>query len=383
MENLQDNQKWVVNLDWLAFSYQVDPTAEEIENNKFEWQVPAGFQIVECEKGTNVFKSRFYVCDMDGRKKITVLCNPNSRIIDPRNCLIQFENETLYTREWLSLFDVVKQMHRGTVGNFSRVDLCCDFDKGGENYADYFQTNNWRVKGYKEGSCFYDVVRSRTSYNYFQKEIKQINWGSKSSAFKWKLYNKTREILDLRAETKNDLYKEYIVNSWRENNLNLINNNIWRLECSIVDCGKFVFENYRGDNIFTVESFHNYEPYNFIYSLLLKDKFKVVINGTDERQTLIQIPEKVGEIKRPKGVGDLVSSEILATLNRLMQMLADNMNNYHIRTKYKLFDIIREMVDTYHLEPYLIACYDTDLDGLEIIINNGYKIKIDYEKLWN
>lgn len=381
--NTDKTINFAVNIDWLAFSYKVFPTRKEIENNSFEWHCPKGYQLVDTGKGTNVFKNRFYVLDLDGRKKITILCNPNSRIIDPAICCVQFENESLYTREWLYLLDLVRQLHEGAIGNFTRVDLCLDFDKNGQEYLQNFLKDIWRVKGYQEGSCFYDTVRSKTNYNFFQKDIKQINWGSKTSAFKWKLYNKTKEINTLRAEVNNNFYKQYIIDTWKENGLKIINNDIYRLECSITDCHKYAFENYRGDNLLTVENFHKYEPYYFVYSLLLDKKFKVVENGTNNKISLFDLRESNGEIKRLTGVGDRVTSEILSTFNKIMGMLETNSQNQNIRLKFQLYEIIKDLCIAYNLFHYLQVCYNYTLESLKETLDNNYKVTINYGKLWD
>lgn len=214
-----DKQKISVNCDWFSFSAKSNCHYEEIE-----LQCPIGFNI-EILKGTKQYRQRFIVTDNVGIKMMTILMFPIIKFIDEDLMLVEIGNQYLYNDALKLCWVVLQAIVPCTYNNPSRVDICCDINPTyrqrkiirGLFRKNYYvaQKNDWSQWGQKEDGH-------------------QLTWGSKKSQFKWKLYNKSKELKV--TEEIREYDKPYIVDEWKKCGMDIYN--VWRLEISMTDVSK-------------------------------------------------------------------------------------------------------------------------------------------------
>ncbi len=334
-------------LDWLSFDYIAEMTEREREGNYLSIRQPEGTQLVKLPYGTNVFNSRYFVLDEHGVKKLTILCDPISKIIKKNLMLIQIENACFYDDTAEYWVNKCKELHKGEFGNISRVDICCDFDYHGETFAKILDTTKVRVKRYAEGSSFYYYERDKENPDQIQKRIKQISWGSKTSSFKWKLYNKTKEIHE---ESK----KIYIEDCWRRAQMNVYQD-IWRLEVSITKLSQISLRDKQGLDLLSIYNLVHYKNAWAVFHYLFNNKFIMFKNGTTKtflyrffggREDLYserQLPTEVVKY----------STELLINLKRLVEICVQMEVLHNYGTKYRALDLLANIINTADLDWYL------------------------------
>lgn len=226
------NSKLVVNRDWLQFSGQLVLGKKESVTEP-EMCCPEGCKM-ELLTGTTIYKYRATVHNNKGVKLITVLWSPKARWLNRR--LVQFEisNNVLYSNELREVLMLTYEIHNYTFLCISRVDLCCDFEltKARRDIVTRLYNGKYYVASKNEG-C-----------NWWSKDIDepyphQLAYGSKKSDFKWKLYNKSKE---LKVGTRHP-EKQYIWEEWDAAGMNITN--VWRLEVSITKGSGFRVNNRR------------------------------------------------------------------------------------------------------------------------------------------
>lgn len=218
----------IVSCDWYGLSVRFE-TLPFISPSL----VPEGYDIKQLD-GTNVWNSRYYILNQYGNKVATVLCDPKSHILNHLCGLIEVENEWLYHGIGAEgVCDLVSSMWPFEVMGFSRVDLCCDFCPSSAEFKliNQLSTGAAYVQGKRSGSQFWSTnTNAKLAPQYLNKRIPHcISWGHKTSNIRWKLYYKTKELLDMGGGNYFD--KPYIVDMWRCAGMDI--SNVWRLEVSI------------------------------------------------------------------------------------------------------------------------------------------------------
>lgn len=224
---------YVLNCDWMQFSIVLCESAEEKDAHSFKFEQPTGYRIFEVT-GTNIYRRRLLVYREDGRKVLTILACPYSRII-PYDCaLVEIANEWLYT-DWHQLFELLGQIHQYTILCQSRLDICADFECSSEQYEIIKQlsTNDIYVAGKRDGSAFYSYTQEVTG---IERVPRCLSWGSKHSNIKWKLYNKSAEVFEYTKDGRM-CHKPWIVQQWHMAGYD--DTKVWRLEVSICPAAKF------------------------------------------------------------------------------------------------------------------------------------------------
>ena len=216
-------QELLLSIDWLGLTLRTTSTPLPI----------AGHQWREYS-ATNVWAKRRVLWSDEGDRVCTLLSEPRSSTIKSNMALLEIDNEWLYhgtgTEEILSklatsfFFEVV---------GISRLDLAVDFCPT-EEQAEIMRSlssGDAYVQGKQNGSTFWSVnTNEKLHPMWLGKPIShQLSWGHKTSSIRWKLYYKTKELLDAGGGQFMD--KPYIVDQWRARDMDI--SNVWRLEVSM------------------------------------------------------------------------------------------------------------------------------------------------------
>lgn len=211
-----------LNIDWLQLNCRLSRENGIVHGSKHFDVAPAGYNSTQWGLIQNVVQRQTNI------PVAVIVSQPRSNEIDKNIILIKFENSFLYQSglnyqvsrciEELQLF----------VKNISRIDISFDlqyFYNGlhPQDLIKRFLNNSYLKKG--KGK-FKVVGNHNTNISH-----EYIRWGSRNSLCSYYLYNKTKELV----EVKN---KPYITEDWERNQL-LNDNDVWRLEFSIKNGGGF------------------------------------------------------------------------------------------------------------------------------------------------
>lgn len=224
-------------VDWVGLSLRLYSEVRDIPNHV--WREYSA---------TNVWACRRILYNEYGDKVVTLLSKPRSSVIDSRAALLEIENEWLYhgggARVIIDMLSAVMQFE---ILGFSRLDLAADFcpDAKQSNIIRGLADGRYYVSGKRNGSGFW----STNNCDWLAPQWNGVriphcqSWGHKTSAIKWKLYYKTKELAD--AGGGRFLDKPYIVDQWRMAGFDI--RNVWRLEVSLKHGNAFLFDGMRID----------------------------------------------------------------------------------------------------------------------------------------
>lgn len=214
------NTKELINLDWLSVNYLVENsplTGGEYRTISLKY-IPEKYT-------TRQFRFVYYVYDNYTDEEIaTIVCCPLSKILDPRLHQVKLSNWLLYTDMAKGYLHRIKEDLFAKFLSISRIDICCDmvgFDF--KEFIDKYHNEELREKAPKQVSEYY---KKYTIDGIQQSVYTGISWGSKSSDWTAKIYDKIREI-------ENESGKIYILDYFKENGINTDCEKVWRYEFSI------------------------------------------------------------------------------------------------------------------------------------------------------
>lgn len=357
----------IVNLDWLSLSF--------IATNRRDYEVSDlclnevdGYVIERCS-GTNVFKNRFLIYDESGIKKMTVLADPKSKLMNRDLCLVEFSNHTLYNGEFVRLYNAMYEFHDGFFHGLSRVDVCCDFQyyyneyeevTEAKNLSDFLLLNLYYIQGKKDGAAFYNYEKQ---HDLITTVCKQLSWGSKSSAFKWKLYNKSKEIHD-------ESHKYYIEQVWNQSGFDL-EKDTWRLECSITNANKYEIKNVAGVNLLVFDNLYKRDCLFKIFKFLVTKRFVCRRNEGQKNSSRNQIVDLFSfgfpdcEIKIKDDFSHVLPDTAMRFIRQSVKDLQDLQFCRRGLVVELLIKTVQEVLDTYNL-------YDWFLSEFGISFNDFY-----------
>lgn len=224
-------QPLLLNTDWLGLSVLFD--------NNTDWhRPPLGHHWVDLD-GSNVWRKRKILFNEYAEKVCTVMYEPKSSIIDSRAGLIEIANEWLYHGVGvLKVLDMINDCKLYTINGISRLDLAVDFNPTEEQW-DIIQrlaAGTAYVGGKRSGSGFWSIVNNGLLADRYQgQKIPHCqSWGHKTTSVKWKLYYKSKELLD--ALGGKMWAKPYILDCWRDAGID--RRDVWRIEVSLKGCNQ-------------------------------------------------------------------------------------------------------------------------------------------------
>lgn len=348
-----------VNLDWLAFSVTLLPSAEENVSHTFTLVPPNGYR-VDLLPGNNIYRQRAIIRTDKGQRMLTLLYQPYSKILNPFLCLVEVDNMSLYDGNWRTSFDLVSQLHDCTCNNLSRVDFCCDFNPTDEQ--------NVIMEGIVNSSVYLKRYKRRTIFSTVEKEdivyhdAYCINWGNNTSAIKWKLYNKVFELLGSNSKT-GTVSKPYIFDVWRQDGIDC-ESPIWRLEVSVSYAAAYLDKS--KDAPITLEQLLDKSIASY-FSSLYQSRFILRKNEghkksqNDTQVNLLNLPYSEMDIKKK----EYSKREEDYSLVEPLRALIRQMEKPEVRYNRQMLTIIQQ------------AIYDTIIEGqLERYFVQTYRMQI-------
>lgn len=244
--------KSVINIDWLQLNCRSDD---------YDYFTSGEFEL----RATDIRTRNFLIIDeffVDKRKTATIARKPSSSALDANIILIKFDNWLLYQK---NLKEIIKQflnILKLIPVNITRFDIALDFQRFNKNMLPgqlikRFMSNKYLKIGKGKGSLHFNH-----NYHFISEYIR---FGSNQSNICYYLYNKTKELNDVKK-------KPYIEDCWKENNFNM-KKDTWRLEFSIKTGNVDIFNTYTGE----VDEIKNRETKELNLDLILNfDFFKSI-----------------------------------------------------------------------------------------------------------
>lgn len=218
-----DEQKILCFIDWLGVTVRITDDPRPIPG--FVWKEYSA---------TNVWAKRRVLWTEEGDRVCTLLSSPRSSTINAHAGLLEIENEWLYHGGGPDaiMATLLKSVFFEVLG-ISRLDLAMDFVPTAvqSDIIMGLSEGRYYIGGKRNGSGFWSTNTSEHLHaDWRNKKIPHSqSWGHKTSAIKWKLYYKTKELWE--AGGWKFAHKPYIIDQWRLNGMQ--ENNVWRLEVSL------------------------------------------------------------------------------------------------------------------------------------------------------
>lgn len=341
------NQSLCLNRDWLSFSGQLVLAKGETPADAVI-ECPPGYTIELCA-GTNVFNNRAYLINAYGVKVLTFQWYPKSRAMNRLLINFQVSNPVLYSWDLKSLLDVTYEIHNYTFLCITRLDICCDFE--------FSRRCRSIINGLYRGRLY--VANKREGNLWWNKDAEEpfphdLNFGSARSDFRWKIYDKSREL----RIGKRDARKPYIWDEWYCADFNITN--VWRVEVSMTKGSSL---KYHGRTIDLQDVLSD----AFIcqmFSGLLESRFVIrrrqhhSRKSNDEVVDLLHFPIEGFKLDYPK----LMNADREASISTQIGKLADLLQSSQIQAAPLIFSQIAASltmtVAKYRLQSYFLRTYD-------------------------
>lgn len=199
----------LLSIDWLTVNY-----CGAFENNPV-------FEFRKLPYGTRQF-AEIYEVYYYGEECGSLVRGCNLPSIPSDFMQFKLSNWTLYCDYWQMILRDVVQIFGWRYHSISRLDVCLDFHRfrNGLDPHDFIRRFLGGKYSLVSKSKFHVIgsADGRNSYEY-------LGVGSKSSAVKLYLYNKTKELAE-------ETYKKWIVDSWKLAGIDP-DKDVWRLEVSL------------------------------------------------------------------------------------------------------------------------------------------------------
>ena len=212
-----------IAIDWLQLQVLVP--------NKFE-TVTTKYKIVREGYQTRHYKSVYTISDKRTGEEIAVLAaEPHSGILKQDGGLLKISNKYLYQVNLRAFIEGFLREIKCAFVSITRLDIAVDllrFDTGmppGDFVAAVVSNKFIKTKqtDFKTAGRMANVIK----FDY-------IKFGSETSAVSYYLYNKSREMQDVKL-------KPWIVDNWRANGYDTTDD-VWRLEFSLKNNQKGFFD---------------------------------------------------------------------------------------------------------------------------------------------
>ena len=232
-------QPVIANVDWLALTVRFEDVVD--------WEriaAPKSHRL-RVLGGTAVWGKRILLVNETADKVATILAEPrNARMFAANTGLIEIANEWLYHGAgWERILWLLQNVVPFEIIGISRLDLCADFTPNvmQQDIIMGLYQSRFYVQGKRNGVNFWSTTAEVSKYADDQQRRRALasylapwtinkriphsqSWGHKTSEVKWKIYYKTRELVEVDD-------KPYIRDQWEAEGLDV--KDVWRLEVSM------------------------------------------------------------------------------------------------------------------------------------------------------
>lgn len=188
---------------------------------------------------TRVFKRVIEITDLELNEVIaTITDQPLSSALPSDLILIKFHNKLLYTADLYSYVKNFCEENRIWINAVSRLDIAVDFTSFANSLHPEIFLKRWLSQRYiKKGWCKAKPRGTFKEYNTYEFDANltcgksitydYMRWGTANNGLKYYLYNKTKELQQVKE-------KPYIRKRWEMFLGEKPERDVWRLEFSIV-----------------------------------------------------------------------------------------------------------------------------------------------------
>lgn len=198
--------KRCINIDWLEI-YCLEPIAQP---HTPDWYRARGLNVEEREYGTRVYKQMFKILDNYGNDLLEIRREPKGEgreftVLPINACHIRLTNRLCYSDNAVAILVDFCKTYSIQVERIFRIDIALDFerfdsgDDPGKFVMRYIKRKYSKINQAEGHGHFTDRWDGRC-WN-------SLSWGSPKSAVGTKLYNKTKELQEVRD-------KPYIRQAW-------------------------------------------------------------------------------------------------------------------------------------------------------------------------
>lgn len=340
-----ESQKVMLNCDWLGLSLHISGEPKPIEG--FVWKEYSS---------TNVWEKRRVLWTENGDRVLTLLSNPRSSIINKQSALCEIENEWLYHGGGhVGVLRTLEKSLFFLVTGISRLDLAADFCPT-ETQKDIILglgTGEYYIGGKSNRVPWYGKLSNEKLHPMWNNRNIPYDqsWGHKTTDIKWKLYYKTKELLD--AGGGRFFMKPYIIDQWRINGLDV--SNVWRVEVSVKKLNNYDLYGQRL-SIDNVE--RNFQE---LFLQLYNSRFQVKLNEghkdrtNDKLVTFLPVANIFYTMQRHRSEKGKSHNGRISLLRHLVQSLDDEQVLLDKISRENVYEHIYKILERDNLQNYFMA----------------------------
>lgn len=363
-------QKLLLNCDWLGLSLHLAGEPQPLSG--YIWKEYTA---------TNVWKKRRVLWTEDGDRVLTLLSEPHSSTINAQSALLEIENEWLYHGGgYAHILDLLSRSVLYYITGISRVDLAVDFcpDEAQKEVIFGLASGEYYVKGKSNRVPWWTMIRSEKLHPMWNGRNVPYDqsWGHKTTDIKWKLYYKTKELLD--AGGGKFMMKPYIVDQWRINGLDATN--VWRVE---VSCRKLNNYHLYGSRIDIDSLQRNFQE---LFLQLYESRFKIRLNAghkdksNDPVVTFLSVPQITYTFKKRETANERQHNGRITLLRHLVESLDDEQVLLDKRSRDAVFEHMALLIERDNLQNYFFAMtgkwYDEFISDKELEAKESLEVTI-------
>lgn len=243
-----------VNLDWLEV-YAVESNIGFPHDAEFFRK--AGWRVDVRDYGTPTYREMFTLYHFkEDEPLLEIRRNPKSSwnsvpqgFLDPYGCHIRLVNRSCYLEDAAGILQQFLERYMYICNRISRLDICLDFERfdSGDYPAKFLQ----RYMSNKYSKINQGKVHVNGTDRWDGRDWNSVKWGADKSMVTTKLYNKTKELKEVRDKPyiRQAWFHSHLIDDWHAmtrhgENGAVYTPEIWRLEFSIKSSEKnwFVVE---------------------------------------------------------------------------------------------------------------------------------------------
>lgn len=347
------NTNLLIQLDWLTINYDL-PLAVADFGKEFQNK---GYEFVQESYTTRHFKTIVRV-NRGYDELFVILANPFSKVLPANLIQVKISNKLFYWGSWIEELRRLKQALGLRYRSISRIDICVDW-LGYDvlPFVKEYRSGAVRMKSPKKTSEFYTIEKGELKYE-------GVKFGSPISAYTFKIYNKTKEILE-------ESFKYYIIEWWEWNWCQEIREDVFRFEFSITEVPKIVFSSGELMDDENISEFVYQKELLQMYLEKIRFYYYTGKSRQDREQTYDLLPPaSITPAKSVKFASTAVNTRTAKVIcNVLIQkLLTDSLTNSEAFNIYKtIFSMVRE----YHLSEWFLKFHEDN----DKAINEKYILK--------